>query len=72
MSPAQIDNYRLKDMSLLNQSTNFKEKPNINGIAVPGMPLGSQGWKCILTNRTLMIMRTTKYFHLVKLAKQNI
>ena len=31
-------------MSLLNQSTNFlREKPNINGIAVPDMPLGSPG-----------------------------
>ena len=57
---AQIANYTIEGHVPI-ESINklFREKSNINGIAVPGMPLGSPG-KCILTNLTLMIMRTTK------------
>ena len=41
---AQIANYTIEGHVPI-QSINklFKEKPNINGIAVPGMPLGSPG-----------------------------
>ena len=41
---AQIDNYTIEGHVPI-ESINklFREKPNINGIAVPGMPLGSPG-----------------------------
>jgi len=41
---AQIANYTIEGHVPI-ESINklFREKPNINGIAVPGMPLGSQG-----------------------------
>ena len=41
---AQIDNYTIEGHVPI-ESINklFREKPNIKGIAVPGMPLGSPG-----------------------------
>ena len=41
---AQIDNYTIEGHVPI-ESINklFREKPNINGIAVPGMPIGSPG-----------------------------
>ena len=58
---AQIANYTIEGhVPIESIKKLFREKPNINGIAVPACHLALQGWKCILMNRTLMIMRTTK------------
>ena len=45
---AQVANYTIEGHVPI-ESINklFKEKPNINGIAVPGMPLGSPGMKML-------------------------
>ena len=58
---AQIANYTIEGHVPI-ESINklFREKPILMGLQFRACHLALQGWKCILMNRTLMIIKTTK------------